>query len=541
MKRISLLVYILCLGLFSRAQTYNNEWIDYNKTYYKFKVGSTGLYRISKASLTSIGLGATPAEHFQLWRNGKQIPLFTTEETGPISVSGYIEFWGEKNDGKPDLQLYKDPTYQLSDKFSFQTDTAAFFLTVNPASANLRLVNTVNNVAGNLLLPEPYFMHTESMYFRDYINPGYFIDAGEYVHSSSYDRGENWVGNDIYPGKSFIKKHPVYLYNSGPEASFRINISGNAINQRRYTVKINSDSVWGNQLDYLNFEKASVNNIPLALLNSDSAKIEISNISPDDYDRMVVSQYELVYPRIFNFDGASNFEFVLPANPAGNYLQISNFNNGGVAPVLMDYTNGKRYVGDISTPGLIKFALEPSAVERKLLLVSESPSNIKSAAGFTTRNFINYTAAANQGDYLIITHRTLNVITGGSNPIQDYKNYRSSVAGGGFKANIYDIDELVDQFAFGIKKHPSSIRNFLRWSRVTFSTQPKFVFLIGHGVVYDQYRYYESNPDIEKLNLVPTFGVPASDILLSAELGGQIPITPIGRLSVIMQMATVTV
>ena len=33
-------------------------------------------------------------------------------------------------------------------------------------------------------------MFTEGKYFQDYINPGYYVDAGEYVHSSSYDKGE---------------------------------------------------------------------------------------------------------------------------------------------------------------------------------------------------------------------------------------------------------------------------------------------------------------------------------------------------------------
>ena len=76
---------------------------------------------------------------------------------------------------------------------------------------------------------------------------------------------------------------------------------------------------------------------------------------------------------------------------------------------------------------------------------------------------------------------------------------------------------------------------FLRWARANFATAPKFVFMIGHAVVYDQYRYAElnSDPDIEKLNIVPTFGSPASDILLSADTRQQVPIIPIGRLSVI--------
>ena len=37
------------------------------------------------------------------------------------------------------------------------------------------------------------------------------------------------------------------------------------------------------------------------------------------------------------------------------------------APVLYDITNGKRYIGDISNPALLKFALEPSMVDRKFV------------------------------------------------------------------------------------------------------------------------------------------------------------------------------
>src|SRR5258705_956348 len=230
-----------------------------------------------------------------------------------------------------------------------------------------------------------------------------------------------------------------------------------------------------------------------------------------------------------------NFQFKFPSNPAGNYLEITNFNYGSTAPVLYDITNGKRYIGDISNPALLKFALEPSLVNRKFVLISLDPSTISAIGTMHQRNFINFSVAANQGDYLIISHPRLYNGPNGTNPVESYRAYRSSSAGGAYNAKIYEIDELVDQFAFGIKKHPNSIRNFLRFARANFSTAPKFAFMIGHAVVYDQYRYAEgsSDPDIERLNIVPTFGSPASDILLSADVRQQIPLTPIGRLSVI--------
>ena len=538
MKRILLTILIAICGLFASAQTFpfNNEWIDYSKTYYKFYVGKTGLYRISQTTLATIGIGNTPAEHFQLWRNGRQVPLYTSVPAGPLGGSDFIEFWGEMNDGKPDSTLYRDPNNIINDKFSFQTDTAAFFLTVNPAGGNLRMQDAVNNVAGNVLPPEPYFMYTEGQYYHDYVNPGYYIDAGEYVHSSAYDRGEAWVCWDIHLGQSIAGQHSLYPYAGGPDATFKINAFGNVVNNRQFKVALNADTILEQTMNYLTQAKASVA-VPLSQLASGLNTITIVNRGAPtvQYDRMVVAQYELIYPRLFNFGDTTNFQFELPANPAGNYLEITNFNYGSIAPVLYDLTNGKRYIGDISNPALLKFALEPSMTDRKLVLVSLAPSNILTNTTFKTRNFVNLTVAANQGDYVIISHPLLFSGANGSNPVEEYRAYRNSAAGGGYNAKLYQIDELVDQFAFGIKKHPNSIRNFLRWARANFSVAPKFVFLIGHAVVYDQYQYYQNigDPDIERLNIVPTFGTPASDILLTADVRQQIPLIPIGRLSVV--------
>ena len=138
-------------------------------------------------------------------------------------------------------------------------------------------------------------------------------------------------------------------------------------------------------------------------------------------DRMVIAQYEMTYPRQFNFDNLKKFYFKLPANTNGNYIEISNFNHGTATPVLYDLTNGKRYVADISTPSLIKIALEPSSLDRELVLVSEDNSNINFVTTLETRNFINYGLPANQGDYLIISNPVLYNGSNGSNPVDDYR------------------------------------------------------------------------------------------------------------------------
>jgi hypothetical protein len=538
MKRI-LPILLVCSVILGNAQNYNNEWIDYNKTYYKFKVAATGLYRIPQSTLAALGLGTVQAQHFQLWRNGEQVPVYTSVQTGVFGASDYIEFWGRMNDGKPDKVLYRMSDFQLNDAWSLNTDTAAFFLTVNTTSTNFRLVPTINDIAGNSLPAEPYFMHSAGRFYRNRLNPGFAAVITELIFSSSYDQGEGWTTDNIgrtttteFNLHTFTTPLHVYTGAGAPESRFRINAAGNALNSRQMVVKINDNPIDTQQMDYFDYVKLD---FPIAAthLTAATTTVTLRNETAVGSDRMVVAMFAIDYPRTFDFDNNSSFEFKLPASAAGNYLEISNFNFNGVPPVLYDLTNGQRYVADMGIQPVLRFKLLPSATERQLVLVSQTGADYTTVNTATQRNFINYGAAAYQGDYLIITHSSLTNGPNGSNPVESYRAYRSSPEGGNYTARVYDIEQLVDQFGLGIKMHPLSIRNFLRWVRTVYPTELKHVFLIGKGITYNQFRSFESNPDVNKLCLVPTFGHPASDNLLSAVSGDLIPITPIGRLSVI--------
>ena len=180
MKKFLLPIFLLIAsGTYAQL---NNSWIDYSKTYFKFKVGKTGVYRINQAAISAAGLGSTPAEQFQLWRNGEEVRLFTSVPAGALTAADYIEFLGVKNDGKPDKNLYRDTSYQLSDSFSLHTDTATYFLTVNPSGNNLRFKDAINDVTGNTLSPDAYFMRKVGTSFKSQYNRGYAAIVGEYVY-----------------------------------------------------------------------------------------------------------------------------------------------------------------------------------------------------------------------------------------------------------------------------------------------------------------------------------------------------------------------
>ncbi len=535
MKKLLLFCFIF-ISVAGFSQPFPNSWIDYNKTYYKFYVGKDGLYRIPQSALNTITLGNTPAEQFQLWRNGQEIPLYTTTSTGPLTPSGYIEFRGVMNDGKIDTKLYRDPDYQLSDHYSLQTDTSSYFLTVNPAGNNLRFSDDVNNIAGNTLPAEPYFMNTRGNYYKNQLNAGYGLPLGSYVYSSSYDIGEGWSTNDIFPGYGLSAGFDsLNVYPGGPNVSFRFGTSGNALNSRNIRIKFFNTVIDDEPMPYFTYIKKQITNIPSSSLQSPVfLVITIEDISTVTTDRIVVSFVELTYASTFNFNNKTNFSFELPSTATGNYLVIDNFNYGSTSPVLLDMSSNKRYTGDVtSTPGKVKFALPPSSVaQRKFVLMSTDLSVVNTISSFSARNFTNFSLPANQGNYLIISNPVLYNNGSGVNNVDLYKTYRNSSAGGGFNAKIYNSDELVDQFAYGIKKHPSAIKEFIQFAKNTFPS-PQYVFLIGKGITYNDYRLNQSSQYADKLNLVPTFGNPASDLLLSSPYGSIIPSIPIGRLSAI--------
>ncbi len=528
---LSIILFFCCLG--AEAQ-YNNEWIDYSKTYYKFSVGKDGLVRIPDAVLQSVGLQNIPAEHFQLWRNGVQIPIYTSVSTGILGESGYIEFWGEMNDGKVDRLLYRNVNEQLSDKWSLYTDTASYFLTVNPSGGNIRLTPTPNEVAGNTLPADQYFMYTYSKSFKNRINHGYAGIVGEYVYSSSYDKGEGYTSNDIRPPNPLNETvNNLFPFAGGPDGTFFISAFGNANNDRNVRVQVNNTTLVDVPMESFYDTKQQVP-LPASLISSGAAAVRIINTSAENNDRMVVGKYELTYARQFNFGNNTNFVFELEANPGGNYLRITNFNHGNTdtLPVLYDLTNFRRYQADKSQSGVLQFVLQPSLQKRKLVLVNERRSNLNVITTLAPRNFVNYAAADRQGNYLIISN-TLLYNGNNGNPVEAYRQYRASTTGGGYNVQIYDIDQLIDQFAFGIKGHPFSVKNFIKYTTDVFSDRPRAVFLIGKGVSYVQARSNESNPLLERLNLVPTFGYPASDNLLAARDNQTLPAVTIGRLSAV--------
>ena len=516
-----------------QAQSFQNGWIKYGLTYYKFKIAQDGLYKIDQPTLARLGLAQTPVTQFSLWRNGVEVPLYTTSQSGTLSAEGYLEFWGEANDGSTDQSLYNSPEHQLNERWSLFTDSASYFLTADPSSVHPRLQPFANVIPVGAT-PLSYFIHTQDFSFRERINEGAAAVVGSYIYSSAFDPGEGWSSNDLYAGQTrlldFVSLFPILTGNL-PVPTLKLNLAGNAPNNRTITVKANNLELRSQLLQQFSVARWEMD-VPLNELATGEVRVAVSPQQSVSSDRIVIASATLQYARQFNFGGQTRFQFSLPATSSGQYLEIEGVQHGGVAPLLLDITNGQRYETLLTSQGKVAVYLQSASQIRKLVLVRASTASAIST--MVPRNFVDYSQPARQGDYLIVSHTALERTATGLPVLEQYRDFRASVAGGSYKSQLYFIDQLEDQFAYGIKRHPNAVRNFIHWSRRQFSAPIKAVLLVGKGVLYTAERGQENNPDLNKLSFIPSFGSPASDLLLATESGALInPKVSIGRVSVI--------
>lgn len=300
--KIFLSITLLLSFVPSLKAQFDNEWIDHTRTYYRFKVGEAGLHRIPYSTLNAVGLGSVPAEYFQLWRMGKQVPLLISRQSGALGSDDFLEFYGEANDGSLDTKLYGNQL-QPSDKISLFTDTAAYFLTVDPSGQSLRMSFAGNDLTGNTLTPEPFFLFTKEHLFRNRLHPGYGVNLGLSVYSSSFEVGEGWASLDILPGSPLTQDlGALHVASDGPDPVYRLSVFGNAANARKLRLLVNGTEAGSHDFSGMD-GRVFIGNMPKSLLGRASDVVTVLNGSSVSSDHMMLHSISITYPRRFHFGG----------------------------------------------------------------------------------------------------------------------------------------------------------------------------------------------------------------------------------------------
>lgn len=516
----------------AQSGQYGNEWIDYNKTYYKFKVGRAGVCRIYRSSLDAAGLPSNVAgSNFSLYRDGQEVPVFVSSET--MSGSDYIEFWATGGDGMLDKELYLQPDFQPSDRISLFTDSAAYFLTYDNASNHLRYVQSANAIPSSPPAPAPYCLATVGFYPRTQWLPGPSYAGSQNMSSPQFDNGEGFLDVASRPAWNQPVGATLQTPNivSGVNATLHSGIIFRSYQfQHQFRVLVNSVPLADSPFYEIAAAKHFDVTVPASALSS-SNLVQFSGTAlgstSNDYDIYGMSFAELEYARNFNMSGVDQAMFKLPATGAAEYVEFSSMNAGR----LYDLTNRKWYYGNTAVSGKTRFYLDPSNTTRQIILLTDAAS-VPSLPVVKSMKFTNWGASSSQGDFVIISHPDLMQSNGGHKYVQEYADYRASVAGGSHAVAVADVTELYDEFAYGYDIHPLSIKHFLKYAYDQWNKKPKDVFLIGRGIFYYEYPTYLTKRGTYPFPIVPTYGIPGSDIDFVILENDRSPKMRIGRLSV---------
>ncbi len=486
---------------------FGHEWIRYEQRYLKILVAQDGMYRIPLATLSAQGIDVSVPERLQLFCMGEEAPLYVGND--------YIEFFGRRLRSELDQFMYRNGlSDMLNPEYSLITDTLAYFLTVGETLG--KRFQNIENQLNNLPPRDEWFWGEDlRVYSNMFVQPvSGDLSESAFLHGSGYAQTRN-----INQAFQLNFTTPQRFSGIGERDQLDVRLAGIGANPHQISIFINGTTI---QQD--NFGGTHLIRNYNAMLNTTADSLRIQ----DATGRIAIATVRLRYPRRFHFENRTNFLFRIVASATDRYIEIENFNQGNVPPILYDLTSGLRLVTTV-TDGRIRFKLPPAAQDRELILINDRTgattltANVLTPVAFRNRKGVN-------AEYIILTNKHLRI--GELDYIQAYADYRASAAGGGYRTEVIEVDELYDQFAYGMHRHPLAIRNFGHYMEQQWDN-PRYVFIIGKGQTFTALRTRNAllQRDTNGVAHVPTFGAPGSDNLLLADNHSQVPRIPIGRLA----------
>ncbi len=503
---------------------YGNEWIDYDKEYYKIPISKDGIYRVTYQQLVESGINVNGIEgkDFQLFVYGKEVPLYTSTSS-IFGSDDYIEFYAERNRSQMDYYLYRDKGGILNPEYSLFSDVAPYYLTWSKDSTNKRFVETENDTSGNLPEKEEYYIHNEQLVFSSKFNKP-IKDNSFHTKQSDFLPGEGF-GTPLQISNTFSFQTSNFIdVGIKPELSFRYTTSNGkhvikvSLNDKHLN-SFNRDgkvcSEFKKDIDYSSFDS--------------NMKVKVEGTFHTDLnDRVAISVANLKYSREFDFQGKTYFKFDVLASSFERYYEIENFDYSGGKIVLYDIVNDERLIPEIND-NKVKFKLQPSQEDRKFILIN-TVTDIVNISSIDKVEFKNYQQYEDK-NYIIISDLDAFIDGSGTNWVSEYENYRSSEEGRGFNTLSVDIDDIYENFGYGISNHSQAINNFIIYLKDHF-TNPEYIFIIGKGLEYNYIRTQEQLDDPANKFFIPTYGSPGSDNLLASRYNTDTPVIAIGRIAV---------
>jgi hypothetical protein len=511
-----------------------NEWINDQQIYFKIPVAQNGLYRVTQTQLEAAGFPVhLDPRNLQLFHRGTEQAIHVEGESdGVFDPADYLEFYGIKNDGTTDTELYQPTTVQPHTYYNLFSDTTWYFLTWNAGASGKRMEQRWENNVG--LPAETSHLQDHVQAFGDHYTYGkaHGTPPNNFIYNTFYDVGEGWSGFLLWQNEHL--DHTLENLNDGVpadgppvlevQAVGRVDLAnvveiyvGPTAASLRFLVAQNlSGFIPETIVQPLNWTDIGADGKMVVRVMAKSASGGAARLS--------ASYIRVRFPQ--NFNAATERFYFLTPNPGGkSYAEFTSAPAGAQLYDVTDRSNVIWYRPPV--PGSLQPVISSTTGGRTLLVTAsvKTPTVIKQVS------FRKIYPAEHK--YIIISHPLLRQPAGNyADPVKAYADYRASAAGGGFDTLLMEIEQLYDQFNYG-EISSLAIRRFMKF--MIDGGNPEYLFIIGKGL--DVSWNYHRNPNdpafaVHK-DLVPSAGVPASDMHFTIGLGSTTyePAVPTGRIS----------
>ncbi len=517
------------------AQPYGNEWIDFTKEYYKLSVAADGIYRVGFNDLNNAGFPVTSIDprRIQLFHRGVEVAI-NIEGQGDASFdpADFIEFYGQKNDGTVDEELYVTPSDQPHKYYNLFSDTTAYFLTYHLLAQNGKRMVSQAPFTG--VTKDNYYNEEALKIYSDEYANGLTISS--YTNLTQFDLGEGFTGprfTEVTNPTFDINLGGIDLpVTSAPNPELELMLVGRNGTNHSVEVFVGPDVSGLTSIGIFNFSayntfiiNQTVNWSNISTVGNMVIRIVIQN-DGGTQSNLSVSYSKLKYARQTDMSGDSYRSLNMKVQGSGgNVIEVLNTTVNAQAYDITDPSNVARVVDTDVDPTMITAGFSDATLARTLAISIPNSSFLLKKVGFRPFD-------TSLSDYIIISHKSLMTSAGGAtDAVRAYAGYRASSAGGSFDTLVVDINQLYDQFSFG-EVSPIAIYHFMAF--MINNGNPKYLLLIGKALDVSL-KYHRTDPALFTYHdLVPTAGSPGADLPFTTNLGGATyeGAVPVGRLSV---------
>jgi len=520
------------------AQKYGNEWVDHSQTYFKFPITKEGVYRIDSTTLATVfNLQTLNPNNLQLFIKGKEQYLYINGDgDNQINTNDYVEFYAIHFRRDFDSLLYTNINYVPSPYLPLFNDTIFGFLTVNNSLSNKRYQIETDTTIANYPLSSHYY---SELIYNPISNYNTVADVQNTASDPRYTQADGW-GLDFIKGNSVSSNFNLSVFTGSVLPCYlQINFTGSTMDINTnidhemitaYNDNLNNTVQLADTLFYGYAPIRQTFTLSNSTIGSSTnfSLVSVNNFSfGTNVNRSLLNSLVFKYPKSLTLNN-NLFNKLFVDDDLSFPKQSFVLNNPNVGStntiVAYDITNGKKipiYVLNSQA----RIVVPNSGGQKQIVTCAES--NIISVTSLSIVNqgqpFTNFKNTNASNAFVIIYHPSL------LSSAQSYKSYRQSSLGGNHTVVMASINELYEQFGYGVNKHPQSIRNFIKYLHDSLPSPPSYLLLIGKGV-----HLNDLNNATQYANLIPTMGIPSSDNLLTTGITNNqdyFQEIPVGRLA----------